>query len=116
MPIGDKSFVRAKVAAVIDPFVAAEGDIEFAASVEPAQPVVSSSIQIIKERSRFLRGFLTVKQQFIKSRPMAIKMVLVIGHLDRQVQSALKPSIEIHKVWIDVIQEGAFWHEPQRDC
>ena len=104
-----------QVAIVIDCRVRAEGNVEFAALVETAQSVEAGAVQVVEQLRRFLARRFAVAYQLIEPVAMTIEELLVVAHLDTQLQSRLQMAIEVDEVRIDVVQQRAARLPTERD-
>lgn len=104
-PAPKQFFVSVKVSCVIDLLILAEWHVEFAAAIEAAQTVETSTVQIIKKLRRFLCSSCTTRDELIETRAMRVEKPSVIASIDLQRQPATHLSVEIDQVRIDIVQQ-----------
>src|SRR5439155_25000198 len=90
--------IRGEIGRVCDSFVFAEGNIEFAAAVEPTEPVISRAVQIVEECCRFTSAVAALAKQSVEARAIRVEQrgIVFKAHIDTE--AALEPSVEVDQV------------------
>ena len=56
-----------------------------------------------------------IYEKLVKTNAMRVVLTLVIGHHERGRKTALQMTIEIHEMWIHVVEDCALRREPKGD-
>jgi len=85
--------------------VPSERDIEPTLAIEAAEPAVTGAVQIIKKPSGFLGPDEAIREQTIEASTsqVIVPFGVLHGHLDQE--PLTEPTIEVHEIRIDVVQE-----------
>ena len=98
-----------------DRLVLTEGNVELAAQIEPAEPVIARSIQVVKKRRRFLRFTLASPDERIEPFTVRVEDVGIVFRLNRDPKTLLEPAVEVDQVGIRIVEKGFVGLEAQRD-
>lgn len=115
IPIGENVQVLGKAPFVVDGLVAPERHIVFAFTIESAQTVVASAIQVIEKARRFFTLRFSLMNECVEARSASVKVLLLIFHLDRDGKSLLEPAVEIYGVGINVVDESFLGRQTERN-
>ncbi len=112
-PVRKQFAILPEIRHIPDPRVAAEGHVEFARTIEPAQPVEARPVQVIEDGGGFPTCAPIARKQGIETIPVCVKQVLVVLHRKLDAKSLLKPPVEVDQVGIRIVQQRPRRQEPQ---
>lgn len=99
---------------IANPSVTAERHVETAALVEPAQPVIPGSIEVVEQLGGFRRVSVTGGEELVETNSGRVVRVLVVFHRYGHGQPGLQPAVEADQVRVDVVQQCALGHQAKR--
>src|ERR1041385_2478414 len=109
------AFERGRVL-VVDCGVPSHGDIELASLVESAKTVEPCPVQVVEQLGPIGRECLSFARECVETIPQRIVRLLVVAHLERDLQSITELAVEVDHVRIGVIEERMLWAKSEGDC
>jgi hypothetical protein len=98
-----------KIRCVVDRAVGAKWHIEFAATIETAEPVKAGAIQIVKQLGSFGSVPEPLLNHIVKSSAVLIEQRFVISHFYLNFETGLEMTIEINEMRVYVVQKRVVW-------
>jgi hypothetical protein len=95
--------------------VLAKRHVKFPTLVKATKSVKTGSVQIIEELRSFSGFCLAFSDKFIETVAVFIEKLLLIFHFHAYRCRTLELPVKVYEMWIDIIQEGSLWFQPERN-
>lgn len=88
--------------------------VECATAIKAAQSVKAGAIQKVEKLGGFGASRFSIAHKMVKALAVQIEKLLVVAHLNPNLQTALHLKVKIYQVRIEIVQDRLAGLQPQR--